>query len=114
MQYFAKTNTADPRTGFISVGEYLTEKQVEALGMEKIAELVSRGVLAATEDAPETVSPTPADVAESEPAITPELSEVNDEADDEETLPELELAEDIVKDQPEAPAPKKGGRRKAK
>ena len=32
MQYFAKVNTAGPKTGFISVGEMLTDRQVEALG----------------------------------------------------------------------------------
>lgn len=124
MQYYAKVNTADPRTGFISVGEYLTEKQVDALGTEKIAELVECGVLAASGDIPEAASPALANeqgqeetppANEQEEAPTDHNADEADESDgDEDELPELDMTEDIVNDRPEepAPAPKKGGRRK--
>ena len=48
MQYYAKTYTADPKTGLLSPGEYLTEEQVAALGEERIANMVERGILAVT------------------------------------------------------------------
>lgn len=114
MQYFAKTNTADPRIGFISVGEYLTEKQVEALGAEKVAELVARGVLAASGEKPtDAVSPDDAAPAEQE-IEAPEARDDEETEPDDEELPELAMTEDIVNDQPEAPVAKKGGRRKTK
>jgi len=116
MQYYAKVNTADPRIGFVSVGEMLTEEQVSTLGKEKLDELTARGVLAACAASPKAApSPAPAGGAEvtpdETPAETPE--ETPDETpEDDDELPELELGDDIVNDQPEE-KPNKGKGRKA-
>ena len=104
MQYYAKVNTADPRIGFVSVGEMLTEDQARTLGKEKLDELTARGVLAACAASPKAApSPAPAGGAEETPDETPE---------DDDELPELELGDDIVNDQPEE-KPNKGKGRKA-
>ena len=122
MQYFAKVNTAGPKMGFISVGEMLTDRQVEALGEEKLAELVAVGVLEEMADDPKPVSAstdTQGDDEDAHPATGNDGDDV-DEADDDnddEALPELEIEDELVEDQPSessANAPKKGGRRKAK
>lgn len=120
MQYYALVNTASPATGFITVGEVLTEKQAEALGAEKIAELVRERVLApcdgekpAEEERPDEKEN--AETAEAGPAPAPD-DEQDESGGEDEELPELEITDEIVKDQAEeAPAekPKKGGRRKA-
>ena len=120
MQYYAKVNTADPRIGFVSVGEMLTEDQARTLGKEKLDELTARGVLAACAASPKAApSPAPAGGAEvtpdETPAETPEETpdETPDETpEDDDELPELELGDDIVNDQPEE-KPNKGKGRKA-
>lgn len=101
MKYYALVNTASPQTGFISVGEVLTDKAVRALGEEKLAELVRERVLAAMP-------------GEADSEGTPEEAAETD-AEDADGLPELELAEDVDSDA-DVPAekPKKNGRRKAK
>ena len=101
MMYYAKVNTADPRVGLITVGEYLTDAQASALGEDLLEKLVARGVLGrdagsdgadnanngAAEDAPE------------------------DTSDDGDGVPELNVADVVVNDaQSEAPK----GRRKNK
>lgn len=120
MQYYAKVNTSGPATGFIAVGEMLSEKQLEALGEEKVAELVSRGVLgifgggnkAAAEpaDTPDTITD------ESDHDAHDDDIDDNEDVDNEEELPDLDFTEDMVEDEPEeqpAPEPKrKGGKRK--
>lgn len=117
MQYYALVNTASPATGFISIGEVLTDKQAEALGDEKIVELVREKVLAPCG------AEKPAEEEQTEPAAEetqqPEPDDEEEAADgeDEEELPELELTEEIVKDQAEetpAEEPKICGRREAK
>lgn len=114
MKYYAKTNTATPATGFITVGEVLTEKQAETLGEEKLRELVERGVLGATGESPRRPEPPavenaePAEDAEAEPEA--EIAEMAEDAEDE--LPALD-AGDVIEDEPPA-APKKRGGRKAK
>ena len=128
MQYYAKVNTADPRIGFVSVGEMLTDDQARTLGKEKLDELTARGVLAACAASPkaapspapaggaeETPDETPAETPEETPAETPEETpdETPDETpEDDDELPELELGDDIVNDQPEE-KPNKGKGRKA-
>jgi len=122
MQYYAKVNTAGPKTGFISVGEMLTDKQVEALGEEKLAELVAVGVLEEMADDPKPVSAstdTQGGDEDTHPATGDEGDDVDegDDDNDDEALPELEIEDELVEDQPSessANAPRKGGRRKAK
>ncbi len=112
MQYYARANTAHPAIGLISIGEVLTKEQAEALGAEKIAELLERGVLAACGGNPQAApSPTPAPEPDGETSAQPEPD------DDDEELPELEITDEIVNDQPEEEPSgkgKKGGRRKTK
>ena len=99
MVYYAKVNTADPRVGLITVGEYLTDAQASALGEDLLEKLVARGVLGrdagsdgadnanngAAEDAPE------------------------DESDDGDGMPELSVSDVVVNDAEDAakPAPRK-------
>jgi len=121
MKYYAKTNTATPATGFITVGEVLTEKQAEALGEEKLRDMVKRGVLGATGESPrrpeppaEKVKDAPDPESEPEEQIEEEAeAEAAEEAEDaEDELPALD-AGDVIEDEPPA-APKKRGGRKAK
>ena len=111
MKYYAKTNTADPRVGFISVGYVLTEEEAGKLGEDKVNELVARGVLAPCgEEKPQGEAPKPAPEPEpekeSEPVKEPE-SEPETEGEEPRELP---IGEDIVGDG----TPRKGGRRKKK
>lgn len=113
MLYYAKTNTADPRTGFIGLGEFLTEKQTAALGEEKIAELVMAGVLGVSREetthakdyAKPEIDTDPDDHAEEED--TPEDAR-------EEDAPELDVSDVIVKDAASADRAETKGRRKSK
>jgi len=119
MQYYAKTNTASPATGFITVGEILTEKQAGALGGEKLAELVKAGVLGVCGGegiTPKAHEAEPAEATPEEPGtVEAESAETAEEEPDGEELPELDVADELVKDTPaKAAAPKNGGRRKAK
>lgn len=113
MDYYAKINTGSPETGFISVGEVLTEKQIAVLGEEKIKMMVKGGILAEIGKAPDIEKSEEHDGMEKAPEPKPEPEA---EPENDEELPELGMPEDIVKDEAaEAPkAPKKGGRRKAK
>ena len=113
MAYYALTNTADPRTGFISIGEVLTDAQAAALGEDKLKELVACRVLAVCGEKPQAAAPSaaPTGSAEETPDEAPEeMPEEGPENDDE--LPELELGDDIVNDQPKE-KPNKGNGRKA-
>lgn len=113
MKYYAKTNTADPRVGFLSVGCVLTEEEAGKLGEEKIRELVARGVLAACgEEEPQEEAPKPEPAKAPEPEPEPEMEpETEPETESESDEPmELPMGDDIVGDG----TPKKGGRRKKK
>ena len=123
MKYSAITYTADPHIGLVSPGEMLTEEQVNALGTEKIAELVERKVLMAWPEernaafvAERTPAPEPTGDKKESKEENPEEENPEDETEDEDDQPELDAMEDIVSDDaPEPAAPKKnGGRRKAK
>ena len=134
MQYYAKTYTADPATGLITPGEFLTEKQEAALGEERIAEMVARGVLGAMGKKPaqaeapakseEPAKPkAKAAKADTKAKVAQPEEESADEAEDDgiegeedgEELPELDAAELIGEDEkPAATTAKKGGRRKTK
>ena len=124
MKVYARTNTGDPRTGFISVGDVLTRKQMEALGEVKIEELIQRGVLGVLreETAPAEEPETPAAAPDAPQGTPEEKPEEEAPEDNEEELPELDITGDMVGDAetpeaaPEPPAeePKKGGRRNAK
>lgn len=124
MDYYAKTNTGSPETGFITAGEYLTEEQKAALGEEKLRDMVKRGVLCAEGQAekPEPEKPqTPPAVEDApEPDTEPEDTD-EDDADDADDAEEAEEAEDelpaldagdVIEDEaPAKPASKRGGRK---
>lgn len=138
MQYYAKTNTADPRTGMIHISEVLTEAQEEALGEEKLAELVQRGVLGilggeapkkqgkATDEKPvpeteEELEEGAEDEDEGEPEDESEdesEGEAEEEGDDdagdgEGEMPELSEDDVVEEEKPAKPARKgKGGKTK--
>lgn len=113
MTYYAKTNTADPRVGFIGRGEVLTEKQAGALGENKLEELLKRGVLGRMDDA----EPTPEPAADAEAAeAEADAPDGTDEPDDGEELPRLDITDDMVGESAPRPGSKawKGGRGKSK
>ena len=126
MKYCARYNTADPKIGFVSVGEVLTDKQAEALGKEKIDELVKDGLLIAVGGTPEAEPHTPAqeeageDEAEEQGQTEADPDELDGDGEDEEDedaeIPVGDDMDDIVPgdeaDKPEAAADSKRGRRK--
>ncbi|MBQ6960865.1 MAG: hypothetical protein IJP78_07820 [Clostridia bacterium] len=125
MKYSAKYNTADPKIGFVSVGEVLTDAQVKALGQEKIDELVKGGLLIEMRDAPkaETAAPVQEETREGEAeereqdeTEPEETGSGEDEEDEDAEIPEPDDMSDIVPegeaDKPEAAADSKRGRRK--
>ena len=120
MKYYALVNTAGPKTGFISVGEMLSDEQVQALGREKIEELVQERVIGCLlEDEEDEAEERPEDGAEDaqlsegteDAPMTDGAAEEGDEAEDDE-LPELDCADDVVSDA--AQAETRNGRRKKK
>ncbi len=113
-QYVALVNTASPRTGLITVGEVLTDRQAAALGQEKLDELVRKKVLAPCGQEAEEPDEAPDEAAPAPEAAEPAREEEAGEAEDD--LPELSVSDEIVCDQAEAPArePRKGGRRKSR
>ena len=130
MQYYAKTYTADPKTGLLTPGEFLTEEQVAILGEDRIANMVERGVLAATGDAPaQTEAPAksekPAEKKGKKPEPVAEEADAEDEDDtesedadeddseaeeDEDELPELDAADAIDEEEKPAEKPAKTGK----
>lgn len=127
MQYYAKTNTASPAIGFISVGMMLTEKQADALGDDLIAELLERGVLGVFEDHPTRAAASNTDVdsadgfndsSEASLEDAPEVNQDNDGEEDEEPAElEIDSIDEIIEDQkPEdsTEKPKKSGKGKKK
>ena len=109
MTYYAKVYTGRPDIGFLTPGEILTEEQTGKLGAEKIKELCERGVLEALAEAGASSIPTETQ-SEPERADEPTI-----EAGDDEELPEIGDAEDLISDEPEQKPAKKttksGGRR---
>lgn len=117
MMYYARTNTADPRVGLITVGEYLTDAQAKALGKEMLDALVERGVLGIERDGAQPVPvETENNGADGENNSADgenngaELAEDAPEDDGEEDgAPELSVSDVIVNDAEDAakPAPRK-------
>ena len=117
MMYYARTNTADPRVGLITVGEYLTDAQAKALGKEMLDALVERGVLGIERDGAQPVPvETENNGADGENNSADgenngaELAEDAPEDDGEEDgVPELSVSDVIVNDAEDAakPAPRK-------
>lgn len=105
MLYYAKVNTATPATGLITIGSVLTDKQVKALGEEKLAELVRENVIVAKSGQASTEEPegsTEETLAEDLEAKDPESATTESEEyedEDEEELPELSPTSDIVSDE---------------
>ena len=125
MKYYARTYTADPKTGLLSPGEFLKEEQAAALGKDRLAEMVARGVLCAVgSESPKAQEPDDEDVTAAVP--DPEADNPNedtedgeDDAEGEEELMELDGAGAIdAGDEPEEKPAKKpaknGGGRKQK
>ena len=119
MKYYAKTNTADPKIGFITTGEYLTDEQAKALGEEKLRELTMRGVLGATGESQTVPEPTeePEGAEESEEPKDTEgteepkdTEEPEDAEDTEDEMPVLD-AGDVIGDDPTGKSTKRGGRK---
>lgn len=115
MVYYAKVNTADPRVGLITVGEYLTDAQASALGEDLLEKLVARGVLGRVFDGEQPVHAEAGsdgvDGANSSEDNCAELAEdaPEDESDDGDGMPELSVSDVVVNDAEDAakPAPRK-------
>ena len=108
MMYYAKVNTADPRVGLITVGEYLTDAQASTLGEDLLEKLVARGVLGrdAGSDGADNANNGADNANNGAAEDAPE-----DTSDDGDGVPELNVADVVVNDaQSEAPK----GRRKNK
>lgn len=86
--YAAKFYIGFGAGGMVAPGEVLTEKQLEALGEKRIAEMLeARQIVALRDESP--APPPPADLtANQEPDAEPEAS--NNEGAEEETEPEAE------------------------
>ncbi len=126
MQYCAKTYTGDPKTGLLTPGEILTEEQVTALGEDRIASMVERGILAVTGETPAQTeqgakSEKPAGKKNKKPEPAAEETDAADEddgeeseggedEDNEEELPELDAADAICEEEKPAEKPAKSGR----
>ena len=113
MSYYAKVNTADPLIGFVNVGECLSNEQAEALGEEKIDELVKNGVLGVTRDhayeAPKAQEAEPD--ADTSTQDEDEAAEDSEEDEDEEDGIEPGDMDDIVDEEPEMKATPRKGRK---
>lgn len=106
MVYYAKVNTADPRVGLITVGEYLTDAQASALGEDLLEKLVARGVLGrdAGSDGADNANNGADNANNGAAEDAPE-----DESDDGDGMPELSVSDVVVNDAEDAakPAPRK-------
>ena len=121
MKYYAKTYTGDPKIGLLTPGECLTETQAVALGEDRIADMVERGVLGvmgeapakaeapAAPEAPAKKAAKPARKAE-KPADPEEDGEEIEAEEDEDDLPELDGAEAIDEEETPAVKPAKTGK----
>lgn len=98
MQYYAKTYTADPKTGLLTPGEFLTEAKVAALGEDRIANMVERGVLAVT-------SGTPALTGEAATSEKPAVKNADKKAEKANEVANAEPAEDEEEDAGEGMEP---------
>lgn len=120
MKYYAKVYTGSPEIGELTPGEFLTDEQAEKYGEEKLRELCRRGVLEAVREAggAQLVPEAPESGEEPEAPESKEEPEAPESGEEtEEELPELEDADDLVSEEPEAQKPAKkttktGGRRK--
>lgn len=109
MVYYAKVNTADPRVGLITVGEYLTDAQASALGEDLLEKLVARGVLGrdAGSDGVDGANSSEDNGENNCAELAEDVSE--GESDDGDGMPELSVSDVVVNDAEDAakPAPRK-------
>ncbi len=110
--YFAKVNIGIPPYGIVTVGEVLKDHHIEALGSERVAEMLKEKALGVQHDTDPAPAPLPieenheeadaAEDAEQQDSVS-ETGEETDEADgSEEEADELVLPMDeLVKDAPE-------------
>lgn len=113
MVYYAKVNTADPRVGLITVGEYLTDAQASALGEDLLEKLVTRGVLGrdAGSDGANNANNCADNANNGADNANNGAAEdaPEDESDDGDGMPELSVSDVVVNDAEDAakPAPRK-------
>lgn len=121
--YFAKQYTADPRIGWLTPGETLSDEQVKKLGEETLNSMIQRGVIGMTESGngkntgkaePEKADGQVKPDGETAPdagKVNPD-SETEPEPEDEEELPVLEISGEMVGEaEPEPPKKKGRGKR---
>ena len=121
MKYYAKTHTGAPRAGFITKGEVLTKAQEEALGAERLRDMVERGVLGVMGEAEPEREPKTATVDAQKPE-NPASEQVDggrsaedaEEGDTEEELPELGDADDLISEPDEEPAEEQSAKKTTK
>ena len=122
MAYFAKANIGIPPFGVVTFGEMLKDEHIQALGSERVAELVKEKALGVQNDACPAPVPIHAEdhpeetMTADEAEQTDDAEEPEEEADEtEEEGDELNLPMDeLVNDAPEdtGETPKKKGRKK--
>ena len=113
--------------GIIAKGEILTEKHLDKLGENVIADMVKRGVISAIDDVPDAETGAEDAARKEEPAdeLPPvespeeEQPDAEDEGATEEEVEEpaeleIESIDEIVEDQADTPASKKGSSGKGK
>lgn len=112
--YFAKANIGIFGQGLVTPGEILNEKQLAAIGSERVEEMVREGAMGFQEEAPPS-SP----VKEKQPEEAQEAAHETDETEnpEESEEPDLNLSPDEVvveEAAPKADKPEKGGKGKNK
>ena len=118
MAYFAKVNIGIPPFGVVTFGEMLKDEHIQALGSERVAELVKEKALGVQNDACPAPAPIPAEdhpeetmtADEAEQTDGAEEPDETDEEGDELNLPMDELVNDAPEDTGETT--KKKGRKK--
>lgn len=114
-KYFAKANIGIFGQGLVTFGEILNEKQLTALGHERVQELVRDGALGIQEDAPPAApkDEPPKPESEAEPQETDQEQETPPDTGEE--MPDLGISPDDLMGhdtRPEEDKPGKGGRGK--
>lgn len=113
MLYYAKTNTAHPKVGFITKGEVLTGEQAARLGDELLKRMTENGVLGMMIES-ESTEPVTLEMVIPEVAIPEEvIPKASEEAGEDggEDLPELDGMDDIEPAKPAKATKTRKGRK---
>ena len=111
--YFAKANIGIPPYGIVTVGEVLKDHHIEALGSERVAEMLKEKVLGVQRDTDPVPAPLPIEESPEESGTAEEAEQQNDNGETKEEADEAEEEtgeeadelvlpmDELVKDAPE-------------